>query len=535
MTVEDDNENTGSSGPREIVVDNTPPSVVVSAPTLLFTPDGDDRFDIITIYQRESSDEDEWIGEMFDEAGRTVRTFLWRGGARDFTWDGSTDEGDIATEGTYRYRVAATDRAGNTGRYGVDGITLEREPRTAIVAVNRVAFSPNGDGRADTIRIDPFARFTSNLERWTIDVRDSFGEVVRRYTGSGSPTPVEFDGRNDSGDRVADGEYRAVLSLRYLGGQSPQATSDPFIVDTAPPQATVRLSTSVFSPDGDGAKDTVEIIQSSSEEREWIGTITDTAGTVVLERVWTGRVESFVWDGTDAFGTGLPDGAYTYTLSAEDEALNVSRPIELRIWKDVRATPTRVTAGGPGFSPNGDGVQDSIDFLLGVAIDEGIARWTVSILTPSGAFLDTIAAGAELPESVTWSGDLAGAPASDGPYVAEFRVEYEKGNVTSGRSASFRLDTTPPSVSVTSLAGALLARRRRCRRYARDRRVGDRLEPDRPMAHGCLRPRRRAVHEPRGDGHSPGADPLGRTSYQRGARAVGRGLRARDAGDRRVR
>ncbi len=448
VVVQDNRGNTGEGGPQRIVVDNTPPFVEVSAPYTLFTPNDDDILDILPIYQRRSTREDRWVGEMIDRSGRTVRTFTWQGGARDFTWDGTTDAGLPADEGTYTYRVSATDRAGNTGAFELPGIALEREPRQAVVSVNRRAFSPNDSGRADTIGIRPRAMVTENLEGWRIEIRNAAGETVRTFTGSGEPVPFNYNGRDEDGNTIPDGTYRAVLTLTYRGGQTPQTASDPFVSDTTPPQATVRLSTTVFSPDGDGLKDTVQVFQSSSEEREWTATLTGPGGEVVRTVVWEGRVENFVWDGTDAQGSVLPDGVYTYTLTAEDEAENVARPIVTRVRIDTRPTPVRITASDAGFSPNGDGILDVLGFNLALTVREGIDSWAVAVLNAAGTRLGTIASGTELPPMVSWDGRIDGRPVGDGQYVAELEVRYEKGNISTGRSGAVRVDTTPPEVVV---------------------------------------------------------------------------------------
>lgn len=448
VTVADNRGNTGASGPQQIIVDNTPPFVALSAPYTLFTPDGDDILDILPVYQRRSTREDRWVGEMIDESGQSVRTFTWQGGARDFIWDGTTDAGTPAAEGTYTYRVSATDRAGNTGRYELPGIVLERDPRPAVVSLTRRAFSPNNSGRADTIGIRPRAEITENLEGWRVEIRNAAGETVRTFTGPGEPVPFNYDGKDEGGITIPDGVYRAVLTLTYRGGQTPQTTSDPFTSDTTPPQATVRLSASVFSPDGDGQRDTVEVLQSSSKEREWIGTLTSPDGEVIRTVTWEGRVENFVWDGTDAQGAVLPDGVYTYTLTAEDEAENVARPITARVRIDTRPTPVRITASEPGFSPNGDGILDTVGFNLALTVRDGIDAWTVSILNAAGTKMGTIASGTELPQRISWDGRVDGALVRDGQYLAELEVRYEKGNVSTGRSGAVRVDTTPPEVIV---------------------------------------------------------------------------------------
>ena len=446
-SVRDNRGNTGVGAPRRIVVDNTPPFVAVSAPYTLFTPDGDDILDILPVHQRRSTHEDEWIGQMIDESGVPVRSFTWRGGARDFHWDGMTDSGLEAAEGRYTYRVTATDRAGNTGVFELPGIVLERDPRGATVLLNRRAFSPNYSGRADTIGIRPRVDVAENLERWNIQIKNALDETVRTFAGMGVPPALTYDGKDEDGETVPDGEYRAVLTLTYRGGQTPQTRSDPFTVDTTPPQATARVNRPVISPDGRGHR-YVEIIQSSSEEREWIGTLVGPTGDEIRSIVWEGRVESFTWDGTDRDGTVLPDGVYTYTLSAEDDALNISRPIAVPIRIDTRPTPVRITATDRAFAPNGNGILDAVDFNLALSLHEGTERWTVSILDAAGTNLGAIADGVEVPRTVRWDGRIHGDAVPDGQYIAELEVAYTKGNIATGRSSAVRVDTQPPVITI---------------------------------------------------------------------------------------
>ncbi|MFW6247799.1 MAG: FlgD immunoglobulin-like domain containing protein [bacterium] len=384
VTVEDANGNTGTAEPREVVVDNTPPSVDVSAPYTLFTPNGDDRLDVASIYQRNSSHEELWTGRMISENGETVRTFTWIGGARDFLWDGTTDAGTFAEDGTYTYRVSATDLAGNTGSGEAPAIVLERAPRVGTVTPDRPAFSPNGDGRADTIFIRSRVDITENLDSWTMEITDARGTAVRTYEGTGVPGAFSFDGLDDSGTLLPDGPYRAVLSLEYAGGQRPRVTSPIFALDTAAPQATVRVSSAVFSPRGGRDNDAVRIIQSSSDEREWVGTVTGPSGEVVLRRTWSGRVDTFEWDGTDATGSVVADGLYTYTLSSVDEAENESRPLSSRIRLDTTPPSLSADLAPPLFSPDDDGVSDTLTISIAAEDPSGVARWHAELFDPAG-------------------------------------------------------------------------------------------------------------------------------------------------------
>ncbi|MCK4515464.1 MAG: hypothetical protein KAU31_09415, partial [Spirochaetaceae bacterium] len=61
VQVWDNRDNTGSGAEQRVVVDNTPPVVAVSAPSLLFTPNGDDQLEELAVHQRQSSVEDRWV------------------------------------------------------------------------------------------------------------------------------------------------------------------------------------------------------------------------------------------------------------------------------------------------------------------------------------------------------------------------------------------------------------------------------------------------------------------------------------------
>ena len=449
VQVWDNRDNTGMGPEQEIVVDNTPPVVQVSSPFLLFTPNGDDRLEELAIYQRRSSLEDNWLGTITLTGGAPVRGFVWTGGAGDFVWDGATDAGTLAPEGLYTYSVRSTDRAGNTGVFELAGIELERDARQIRVSQSRTTFSPNGDGRADTLRLYPSIPVLQNLERWRMEIRDIAANVIRTFDGVGEPPELIFDGLGDDGARAQDGQYRAVLKAVYTGGQEPETASPVFVIDTDPPQATVRVSTLVFSPDGDGLKDNVEILQSSSNEGTWTGTLFGSNRTAVRSATWKGRVSGFVWDGTDAAGALLPDGTYTYELFTVDDGENDALPTVIRIRLDTQPVPVQVTSSAPRFSPNGDGIQDSVALSLGATVTDGMERWTMTLRDSGGRSLGQLAAGTTtLAPRVQWDGRVSGRALGDGVYYPELQVSYEKGNVSTALGTGVQVDTAAPVVTV---------------------------------------------------------------------------------------
>jgi hypothetical protein len=116
------------------------------------------------------------------------------------------------------------------------------------VTVAPVAFSPNGDGRKDALRM----RFTLAAPA-TVRIR-----IERDGRWVASPLAASYvagtqsfvwDGMRASG-RVRDGEYRAVVEA--VGGVGPISFGVPFVADTAAPRVRIlpgkRLRVDVSEP-----------------------------------------------------------------------------------------------------------------------------------------------------------------------------------------------------------------------------------------------------------------------------------------------
>ena len=157
-------------------------------------------------------------------------------------------------------------------------------------------------------------------------------------------------------NRLPDGGYKAKLAIMYANGHNPTAESPLITIKTTPPTAAATAEYEVFSPTGDSERNTVKIHQDTSEEQSWTGAFQDEKGKDVRTIVWRGTADPVVqWDGRTDNGALLPDGSYTYVLSATDRAGNTgtSKPITLRI--DTQKKPVRVSTDLAYFSPFGGG------------------------------------------------------------------------------------------------------------------------------------------------------------------------------------
>jgi flagellar hook capping protein FlgD len=155
-------------------------------------------------------------------------------------------------------------------------------------------------------------------ENITLDIADSNGRIIRRGVGSGvfgqSSHAFAWDGRDDSGQVVPDGVYKVELTLRdeKRTFEFPQEIQ----VDSTPPTIDVEIRHPVFSPDGDGRADRVDLRYRFSEPAFSI---------LYLDGKRLGGSHGHKPIGTRQwYGRGFRPGEYRLALAAQDLAGNVA-------------------------------------------------------------------------------------------------------------------------------------------------------------------------------------------------------------------
>ncbi len=468
LAATDDNENAGESAQYAAFVDNTAPTVASAPPSganaMIFSPDGDGNKDTFRVSQKGSA-EDLWKAEIIDASGSTVKTFEIKSAeASDIIWDGKTDSGSIAADGVYSYRVASVDSAGNATQARIENIIVDTEKPAINVTIDTSHFSPNGDGSLDAVTLAPSIPVLTGLSSWTLTVTSRSGAKVRTFSGNGAASAIAYDGNTDEGTRVAEGEYQAILQAVYANGHAPVSRSPFFTVDLTPPEASVRASGPIFSPVGDGKLDTVSFAQQASKEESWVGQVfaLDGAGKKKGEAVKTFRFgpvpeSATVWDGRDDRGTLAADGKYGYMLSATDKAGNYGASELAIVELNTEKADLILQANLAAFSPNGDGVRDSIAFTPIVKATTQVERYALTITDRAGKRVRTIQGTGKVPASFSWNGVGDPAPgatvgerAADGFYAASLEVTLVNQQTTRSQAPEFELDTKYPSVEISA-------------------------------------------------------------------------------------
>lgn len=300
-------------------------------------------------------------------------------------WDGRNDENRFVVDGGYRVFFHAWDHKNKIVTSDPIHVVVDNTLPQAELSIPYRFFSPNGDGAADVVVISP-AYPLDGVDGWTFIVRNEEKEEVYSLSGTAFQA-FTWEGRGNvgenSGQKVRDGKYYVTFSVLYENGNNPVVEGGPITVDTAAPYAYVIPEYTIFSPDGDGNRDTLTLqVMDSSFETKWAVELFNTAGGRVSGYSWKGRVQTVMWDGRMEDGTVVRDGAYTLRLQSVDEAENrfVEEIKGIRI--DTRATPVNLSISDKAFSPNGDGRRDMF------TVDQQSSTedvWTGVIINSAGA------------------------------------------------------------------------------------------------------------------------------------------------------
>lgn len=133
--------------------------------------------------------------------------------------------------GVLDHPLGLTHRVGLTYRFGGFFAKAKAEPEI---------FSPTGE-RAVT-KIDLNARTKAELESWTLDILNKSDEVVRRFGGKGQPPAhIQWDGKDETGLPLADGEYRYRLQVNDADGRVIESRVHAVTISTGGPQGAVPV------------------------------------------------------------------------------------------------------------------------------------------------------------------------------------------------------------------------------------------------------------------------------------------------------
>ena len=216
-----------------------------------------------------------------DEESRTVRAYLLdkeiplrREGPGRF---GGEIEAPMV-ERVYPLRLFVADAWSHLEAVETDAVlTVDNSPLAVSVDLRDTEISPNGDGVRDRLLFTADVGDMRGVGGWNVRILDATGRAVRTDQGHGPlPDVFTWDGMDNTGHLLADGEYFCVLALTDRAGNSAEARPGRVVVDTTAPDVSALLA-----PDQDG-RIVVELAgEATADVRLWELILHRADGTVM--------------------------------------------------------------------------------------------------------------------------------------------------------------------------------------------------------------------------------------------------------------
>ncbi|RJQ75553.1 MAG: hypothetical protein C4519_15545 [Desulfobacteraceae bacterium] len=351
-------------------------------------------------------------------------------------WDVTNLNGEI-----YTIQLRVTDIAGNVNCHRSVVQMSKIVPLTAYT--DKDLFSPNQDGLFDEADI----YFTvGKYTALNIKVFEATTPVVTLFSGhvnAGTHDKVVWNGRNDSGAFVPDGNYTILVRAEDLCGNVVEKHL-PIEVDNTPPLAIIA-----YPQAADPLGTVVQIAGSVSDCNFSLYRLTvenAVSGAVSVLKSGANPIDNDTLGQWNTFGL---EGEWTLRLSGVDDVGN-SRETSVTLLLAQRMDLIKFLKAAPElFSPNGDGRLENLQILYELAetCDVVIDIYDAGAAVVKTFALNSVPAG---PHSYHWDGrDNAGTSVPDGKYKVSLKVALSANTAILQETAvQAVVDTLPPVIEM---------------------------------------------------------------------------------------
>jgi flagellar motor protein MotB len=457
LVIQDNAGNRVKTKPQEVRINREARVSAIKADLRVFSPNGDGVKDVITleINVADITSIESWKLNILNSLGKVRKSFQGKGAPpHGIKWFGKDDKDKVVNDGVYRLILSETDKAGNTVSTVPVLVEVDNSPPVCRVGVDNKLISPNGDNILEQAAFSLKITDGHYLE-WKLTVMDDVGKSVRIFTGKGKNPEKKllWDGKDDNKKDVIDGNYKYVLEAKDIAENKFILPEELIQIDRTPPVIVAEASPTLFSPNGDGVMDETNFvlqIQDASLLKSWQLNIKNSAGKTV--KVFKGKSsveKNIIWGGKGDEKGVLPDGTYLWTVNAVDIAGNSSKIAPLKFVIGATKPTISVKSSLDVFSPNSDGIKDSVKFNVTVKAFNKIKDWSMKIVSTKSEVKHTFSGNGAPPAVITWYGEKDDKkPLMDGNYGYILEITDEAGNLVSSTRKPIIIDTAKPQITV---------------------------------------------------------------------------------------
>ncbi|MBM9579358.1 OmpA family protein [Leptospira sp. 201903070] len=221
-----------------------------------------------------------------------------------------------------------------------------------FIKTSSESFSPNWDGRNDTVEFRISKSALPRLFDWELVVKNAGDDIVKTFRADHRrkrgfsllpflqdentlspleitiPESILWSGEDSKGFLLPDGEYKYRLRLVTENKENLLSEEKSILLDSHPPNSELGSKTRVLFLTGDRSSSRINISQKAIGESgdNFTGEFLNSEGKVVKSYSWKYKEvpSNLSWDGTDYSNKQLPSGIYSYRLTAFDKGKNES-------------------------------------------------------------------------------------------------------------------------------------------------------------------------------------------------------------------
>ncbi|MDR2428556.1 MAG: hypothetical protein LBD62_01975, partial [Candidatus Margulisbacteria bacterium] len=316
-------------------------------------------------------------------------------------------------------------------------------------ADRQIYFSPNDDGRQDTLEIETTP--SDNLyytQTVLLDIFDgpTYIATLKRAALTFAKITLSWNGRAADGQLCADKTYQGIFTIADGCGNVSRATTLNIVLDTQEPQIwTHNSSGAYFTPNGDNDLDALIVTLELSEQARAVLNIYNAYDRRIktLQAAEYQTNFEFSWDGLDNDGI-IENGNYGYEIILTDRAGNVLVSERYPVFLDYKS-PLLLKVGPEQAAYNFN--QESVTFNF-EALET--LQTALYIINASGEIIATVNPGltvANGSHSFSWDGRLNDAIIPDGVYNYRLVARNAYGNANAVSGVFYADSSLPPAAN----------------------------------------------------------------------------------------
>ena len=443
--VEDANRNRSELDIEKFIVDTVAPTVELAfkdgADSLWFSPKGQRKTAEILV---NGAEEALWVLQIVDEEDEPVVTKRLSDSAlKEFIWDGCDDNGNFVADGNYAFKVMGEDYAGNKSEPALlAGIRVDNRPTAVTASAEFDGFSPNGDGKRDTLDVKLDYKLSTDFVSWSwriektenpesTDAETAAGEGPQPTMKSGDVVEMDEEPAAGSEESAADNnsdETAVDAPVAVSGGAEAEPLTDIEEAEEAVEEPTAAESEEIVALE----EETAEEASVAVEEEAIAGTETEAVSVEEFNAPADPEVLPSVitLNGKDENGNVLEDGWYRFVFSVEYKNGNKEEAFLPFLIDTVAPTVELKSVANPFVKVEPNSAKGEY-FITLDAKDEGtLEGWDMEILDDKDSVLKMFAGEGDPSRLITWNGEVADVNEETGVYYIDFTVIDKGGNET---------------------------------------------------------------------------------------------------------